>query len=239
MSQTNAPAGSEWVDQFNRAVQFGQINVDPLGLPKHASTHATGGSDAVSPASIGAASTSHAATHASAGSDPITAVSIGALPTPLILAGYSFSATGNTTSDVVQATYTFPGGCLGANGTLEGNIWATCSAGVNAKRIRAFISNTNNGTAGTRFVNFSITAQSTTAVVGMRGFLLFNRSAQNSQIIQPSASGGTGSTTSGFAFEELSIDTSQTFYITVALQKDLGTDSFQTKLVRLVATYSA
>lgn len=212
--QTNAPAGSEWVDQFNRAVAFQQINIDQAGLPAHASTHATGGSD------------------------PVTPASIGALPTPLVIAGYTFTATGNTTADVVQATYTFPGGCLGANGTLEGNFWANCTASANAKRIRAFISNTNNGTSGTRFVNFNIGAQSATAVVGMRGFLLFNRNAQNSQIIQPSASGGTGSTFSGFAFEELAIDTSQTFYITVALQKDTGAESFQLKLARFVATYN-
>jgi hypothetical protein len=53
--QTNAPAGSEWVDQFNRAVTYGQINIDQAGLPAHASTHAVGGSDPVSAASIGAA----------------------------------------------------------------------------------------------------------------------------------------------------------------------------------------
>jgi hypothetical protein len=53
--QTNAPAGGEWVDQYNRAIAFGQINVDQLAnLPAHASTHATGGSDAITPASIGA-----------------------------------------------------------------------------------------------------------------------------------------------------------------------------------------
>lgn len=55
--QTNAPAGSEWVDQYNRAITFGQINVDQLAnLPAHASTHATGGSDAITPASIGSVS---------------------------------------------------------------------------------------------------------------------------------------------------------------------------------------
>jgi hypothetical protein len=51
--QTNAPAGSEWVDQFNRAVAFQQINIDQAGLPAHASTHASGGSDPITPASIG------------------------------------------------------------------------------------------------------------------------------------------------------------------------------------------
>jgi hypothetical protein len=30
--QTNAPAGGEWVDQYNRAVTFGQINVAPFFL---------------------------------------------------------------------------------------------------------------------------------------------------------------------------------------------------------------
>lgn len=77
--QTNAPAGGEWVDQFNRAVAYGQINIDQAGLPAHASTHAVGGSDPVSPASIGAASTSHASTHATGGSDSITPASIGAI----------------------------------------------------------------------------------------------------------------------------------------------------------------
>jgi hypothetical protein len=51
-----SPANSEFVDQFNRASAFGQINVDPAGVPAHASTHATGGSDAITPASIGSVS---------------------------------------------------------------------------------------------------------------------------------------------------------------------------------------
>jgi hypothetical protein len=55
--QTNAPAGGEWVDQYNRAITFGQINVDQLAnLPAHASTHAVGGSDEITPASIGTVS---------------------------------------------------------------------------------------------------------------------------------------------------------------------------------------
>jgi hypothetical protein len=53
--QTNAPAGGEWVDQYNRAVAFGQIGgANGAPLPAHASTHATGGSDPITPASIGA-----------------------------------------------------------------------------------------------------------------------------------------------------------------------------------------
>jgi len=55
--QTNAPAGSEFVDQYNRAVAFGQIGgVNGAPLPAHASTHAAGGSDPVTPASISAVS---------------------------------------------------------------------------------------------------------------------------------------------------------------------------------------
>lgn len=54
--QTNAPATGEWVDQFNRAVTFRQIDIDQAALPAHASTHAVGGSDSVSAASIGASS---------------------------------------------------------------------------------------------------------------------------------------------------------------------------------------
>jgi hypothetical protein len=51
--QTNAPATGEWVDQFNRAVTFQQINIDQAALPAHASTHASDGSDPITPASIG------------------------------------------------------------------------------------------------------------------------------------------------------------------------------------------
>jgi hypothetical protein len=55
--QTNAPAGSEFVDQYNRAVSFGQIGgANGAPLPAHASTHATDGSDPVTPASIGTVS---------------------------------------------------------------------------------------------------------------------------------------------------------------------------------------
>ncbi|NDB82000.1 MAG: hypothetical protein EB127_04560 [Alphaproteobacteria bacterium] len=155
----------------------------------------------------------------------------------ILRAGYVFSATGSVTTDQLQATYEFPAGCMGANGLLEGNLWASCFASANGKRIRAFISNTNNGLSGTRFANFNISAQSATAVVGMRGFLICNKGSQSSQIIQPSASGGTGSTFSGFDFENLTIDTAQTFYITIALQKDVAGESFQMQMIRLYSTY--
>jgi hypothetical protein len=64
--QTNAPATSEWVDQFNRAVTFRQIDIDQAALPAHAATHAVDGSDPVSAASIGASSYAvYTFTHAS------------------------------------------------------------------------------------------------------------------------------------------------------------------------------
>lgn len=53
--QTNAPATGEWVDQYNRAIAFGQIGgATGAPLPTHASTHASNGSDPITPASIGA-----------------------------------------------------------------------------------------------------------------------------------------------------------------------------------------
>ena len=45
---------------------------------KHATTHGSGGSDPVTPASIGAATSKHATAHGSGGSDPVTPASIGA-----------------------------------------------------------------------------------------------------------------------------------------------------------------
>jgi hypothetical protein len=159
--------------------------------------------------------------------------------TQIVRAQYSFTATGNTTSDVAQVTFEFPGGCLGPNGILEGNLWASCTASANGKRIRAYISNTNNGVSGTRFVNLNIGSQSSTAIVGMRGFALLNKGSQSSQIAHPSASGGTGAATSGFDFENLTIDTAQTFFVTVGLQKDVGTESLQLQTARLTATYIA
>lgn len=321
LSQTSAPAGKDFVDQYVRALQFQQLPYS--GLPNHAPSHAIGGLDPVSPASIGAVDLSdprltnsrnplaHNTTHYTGGSDPLTASNIGACsntdprlsdnrfptshksthaiggtdaltisdigacsstdprlsnartpvahksshavggsdilspsdigaqPVSVIYRDYNFPATGATTADVLQATYTIPGGLLGPNGYLEGNLWAECTGSANAKRIRAYISNTNNGLLGTRFVNFNIGAQSVTAVVGMRGFLIFNRNSQSSQITQPSSSGGTGSTFSGFAFEELAIDTSITFYISIYLQKDVTSETFQMKLVRLQANYQA
>ena len=51
-----------------------------LAPAAHASTHGTGGSDPISPASIGAASTTHAPTHATNGSDPLSPSAIGASP---------------------------------------------------------------------------------------------------------------------------------------------------------------
>ena len=157
---------------------------------------------------------------------------------PLVKSQYSFTPTGNTTADVLQVTFELPAGCLGANGILEGNLWTSCTASANAKRIRAYISNTNDGLAGTRFVSFNIGGASSTAISGMRGFFICNKGSQSAQIIQPSASGGSGSTTSTADYEELTINTAQTFYITIGLQKDVGTETFNMRMARLVATYS-
>jgi hypothetical protein len=99
--QTNAPAGGEWVDQYNRAVAFGQIDVDQLAnLPAHASTHAVGGSDPVTPSSIGAVSlvTNNTSTVPQSVSLRVDGVNLlAALNTNTLLytvpAGFTFTAT--------------------------------------------------------------------------------------------------------------------------------------------------
>lgn len=87
-SQTAAPARKDFVDQYVRALQFQQLPYS--GLPSHAPSHAIGGLDPVSPASIGAVDLSdprltdsrnplaHNTTHYTGGSDPLTASNIGA-----------------------------------------------------------------------------------------------------------------------------------------------------------------
>jgi len=131
---------------------------------------------------------------------------------------------------------------MGKNGSLEGLLFASCTANANGKRIRAFISSANTGATagvgGTRFVNLNIGAQSSTAIVGMRGFGLFNKNSESSQISHPSASAGVSAATSTFDFENLGIDTTQTFYITIGLQKDITTDALQLQMARVQVNYA-
>ncbi|MPM18108.1 hypothetical protein SDC9_64514 [bioreactor metagenome] len=78
--------------------------LESTGIPIHASTHATGGDDPVTPASIGAADTSHADTHVIGGTDALNAMPYDAVPTNLLINenfdfwqyGTRFSATGYT-----------------------------------------------------------------------------------------------------------------------------------------------
>ena len=90
-SQTSAPARSDFVDQYNRAIQFGQIYAG--ALPAHAVNHMIGGSDLITPAGIGAVDltdyrltnartpTAHKSTHATGGTDALTFSDIGACST--------------------------------------------------------------------------------------------------------------------------------------------------------------
>ena len=87
-SQTPAPARSDFVDQYNRAIQFQQIYAG--ALPLHAANHMIGGMDPISPNGIGAVDLSdprltdartplaHRTTHFTAGSDPLSPSDIGA-----------------------------------------------------------------------------------------------------------------------------------------------------------------
>jgi hypothetical protein len=117
--QTNAPATSEWVDQFNRAVTFRQIDIDQAALPAHAATHAVGGSDPVSAASIGASSYAvYTFTHAS--------WSPGASGTTGFM-GFPVDVTPPTTAATREIIFPYSGTVIGAalvmscsTGTVQG-----------------------------------------------------------------------------------------------------------------------
>jgi len=88
VSQTNAPANSNFVDDFNRALQYKQILAyGPSNVPLHAYTHFAGGVDAISASDINAVGltdprltdartpTLHASTHKHGGSDEVATAS--------------------------------------------------------------------------------------------------------------------------------------------------------------------
>lgn len=84
VSQTNAPANSNFVDDFNRALQYKQILAfGPSNVPLHAYTHFAGGVDAITASDINAVDLTdprltdartpilHASTHKHGGSDEV------------------------------------------------------------------------------------------------------------------------------------------------------------------------
>lgn len=155
----------------------------------------------------------------------------------------TFSATTATTADQWQATIVVPGGIVGTKGRVSVRLWAACSPSASAKRIRAYVTSTNPGNAigGTRICNYNSLASTlgTTAVSLMRQFTIINRGSQSSQIIEPSASGGESATASADTFEEISINTANTWYIVIGLQKDSTTDALLLKQVFIEGVYAA
>lgn len=71
-------AQSDWNEQNATSQQY--IKNKPAIMPptSHASSHASSGVDAITPASIGAATASHSTAHMPGGTDPLTPASIGA-----------------------------------------------------------------------------------------------------------------------------------------------------------------
>ena len=114
--QTNAPANSNFVDDFNRALQYKQILAfGPSNVPIHGYTHFAGGVDAITASDINAvdltdprlidarAPTLHAPTHKHGGSDEVaTASSVAngipkAAPSGLLDIGWLPTGTSSTT----------------------------------------------------------------------------------------------------------------------------------------------
>lgn len=155
----------------------------------------------------------------------------------------TFSYTTATTADQWQATITIPGGILGTKGRLSVRLWAFCSASSSAKRLRAYVTSTNPGNAigGTRICNYS-SGSSTLALSAislMRQFTIINRGSQSSQIVEPSASGGESATASADSFEETAINTANTWYLVIGLQKDSVADAYLLKQVYAEGVYAA
>ena len=163
--------------------------------------------------------------------------------TRILFNASGYLPTAATAADQWQATFTIPGGTIGPNGRCSVRIWAACSASVAAKRLRAYVTSTNPGNAigGTRVCNYNSTASTlaSVAVSLMRQFTIINRASQASQIIEPSASGGESATASGDAFEELAINTANTWYLVIGLQKDSTADFLQLKQVLVEVVYAS
>jgi len=119
----------------------------------HASDHASGGSDEITPADIGAAAASHASQHAAGGSDPITPADIEAVAQAADYDSGWFSVTTDTVYTLDHNLNKLPSFCLlfcrendaysfysifPIAATRTDNGWTGCSLAVSSSQIKIY-----------------------------------------------------------------------------------------------------
>lgn len=159
------PNGVATLDNSGK-VPSEQIPSLEYAAKKHASQHATGGSDPITHESIGAAPSTHASQHATSGRDPITPASIGAATSGHThnYAGSS-SAGGSATSAVKLSTARTIRTNLGSTGTASFDGTSNVTPGVTGT-LKVANGGTGATTAAAALQNLGITFGTSDLIAG-------------------------------------------------------------------------